>query len=217
MSDEKELKCDICGKTEGLFYKRCCSDCWMKRAVKAEKELAKYHKKDKPLLTSYIEAAMLNAEMERISSSECEYGEYYGTLPDCPGVWACELTPSDCSNTLRSVLGEMLSEVNNNIIIGKRFRSIRNKCGLTLQQIADYLEVDRGYISKCESGCQPFSVDIIERASNLFGCYIEHFMDDGMKYTPMFTFNEDTSIDDLNMVAHINLIYFNLIHKFSKE
>ena len=63
---------------------------------------------DKPLLTSYIEAAMSNAEMEKTSSSEYGYGEYYGTLPDCPGVWASELTRSECYNTLRSVLEEWI-------------------------------------------------------------------------------------------------------------
>lgn len=58
---------------------------------------------DKPLLTSYIEAAMINAEMEMMSN-----GEYYGYLPDCQGVWASESTPSDCYNTLRSVLEEWI-------------------------------------------------------------------------------------------------------------
>ena len=58
---------------------------------------------DKPLLTSYIEAAMINAEIEMMNN-----GEYYGHIPDCQGVWASESTPSDCYNTLRSVLEEWI-------------------------------------------------------------------------------------------------------------
>lgn len=58
---------------------------------------------DKPVLTSYIEAAMSNAKIEKMTN-----GEYFGELPDCPGVWASEITKSDCYNTLRSVLEEWI-------------------------------------------------------------------------------------------------------------
>ena len=54
--------------------------------------------------------------------------------------------------------------------VGKKFKELRNKSGLTQNQVADYLEVDQSYISKCEKDERQFSIDIIEKAAALFGC-----------------------------------------------
>ena len=104
----------------------------------------------------------------------------------------------------------MFSKVNNNVVIGKNFRNIRGKCGLTIRQIADYLNVEPGHIFLCEIGYQSFSTDIIERASNLFGCRTSYITENDAEYVPIFIFSKDTSIEELNAVAHINRIYLNL-------
>lgn len=103
-----------------------------------------------------------------------------------------------------------MGKMSNNTVVGKNFRNIRNKCGLTMRQVADHLNVEPAHIFLCEIGCQSFSADIIERASNLFGCRTSYITENDAEYVPIFIFSKDTSIEELNAVAHINRIYLNL-------
>ena len=57
-------------------------------------------------------------------------------------------------------------------IMGKKFKMLRERSGFTQSQLAEYLNVDQSYISKCEQNERQFSVDILEKTSNLFGCPI---------------------------------------------
>jgi predicted RNase H-like HicB family nuclease len=51
------------------------------------------------MLTTYIQAAMKRAKYEQL-----EDGQYYGEIPECPGVWADAPALEDCRNTLQEVL-----------------------------------------------------------------------------------------------------------------
>ena len=35
-------------------------------------------------------------------------------------------------------------------LVGKKFKVLREQCGFTQEQLAQYLNVDQSYISKCE-------------------------------------------------------------------
>jgi transcriptional regulator with XRE-family HTH domain len=97
-------------------------------------------------------------------------------------------------------------------LIGKRFNELRNRSGLTQSQIAEFLDVDQSYISKCEKNERQFSVDILEKAAELFGCTLEYFTDESSEFKPMPMALRARSVDveDLKTIAAINKIALNL-------
>ena len=97
-------------------------------------------------------------------------------------------------------------------LIGKRFNELRNRSGLTQSQIAEYLDVDQSYISKCEKNERQFSVEILEKAAALFGCPIEYFIDETSQFAPMPIALRAKSVttEDLETIAAINKIALNL-------
>lgn len=97
-------------------------------------------------------------------------------------------------------------------LAGKRFSELRIKSGLTQSQLAEYLQVDQSYISKCEKNERQFNIDILEKAANLFGCPVEYFTDKDCKYSPMpiALRAKSIKIEDLETIAAINKIALNL-------
>lgn len=97
-------------------------------------------------------------------------------------------------------------------LLGKRFNELRNRSGLIQSQIAEFLEVDQSYISKCEKNERQFSVDILEKAAELFGCTLEYFTDESSEFKPMPMALRASSVDveDLKTIAAINKIALNL-------
>jgi transcriptional regulator with XRE-family HTH domain len=97
-------------------------------------------------------------------------------------------------------------------LIGKRFNELRNRSGLTQSQIAEFLDVDQSYISKCEKNERQFSVDILEKAAELFGCTLEYFTDESseFKLMPMALRARSVDVEDLKTIAAINKIALNL-------
>jgi predicted RNase H-like HicB family nuclease len=61
-------------------------------------------KEERPMLTAYIEAAMRHARLEWLDDDR----EWYGHIPELPGVWATGPTEGDCLAELRSVLEDWL-------------------------------------------------------------------------------------------------------------
>lgn len=58
------------------------------------------------MLTDYIQAAMHRAKYEILEDD----GSFYGSIPDCQGVWANEETLEDCRTELQSVLEDWILE-----------------------------------------------------------------------------------------------------------
>lgn len=56
------------------------------------------------MLTEYIDAAMRCAHYELIADEH----PYYGSIPDCKGVWANKSTLEECRNILREVLEDWI-------------------------------------------------------------------------------------------------------------
>jgi len=55
------------------------------------------------MILEYIDKAMDKAEFKIL-----ENGKYFGSIPDCPGVWAEGDTLSKCNKELREVLEEWI-------------------------------------------------------------------------------------------------------------
>ncbi len=97
-------------------------------------------------------------------------------------------------------------------LAGKRFNDLRNMSGFTQSQIAEYLQVDQSYISKCEKNERQFSVDILEKAANLFGCSLDHFTNEDSDFSPLSIAlrAKSVTVEDLETIAAINKIALNL-------
>jgi len=55
------------------------------------------------MLLDYIQAALRHVELERM-----EDGRYFGTIPQCPGLWADGDSEEQCRINLRSVLEDWI-------------------------------------------------------------------------------------------------------------
>ncbi len=99
-----------------------------------------------------------------------------------------------------------------NEVIGKRFGELREKSGFTQSQIANYLQVDQSYISKCEKNERKFSIDILQKAANLFGCPVDYFTNEESNYSPLpiALRAESVEVEDLETIAAVNKIALNL-------
>ena len=100
----------------------------------------------------------------------------------------------------------------NSGLIGKRFCELRKKSGLTQSQIAHFLDVDQSYISKCEKNERQFSVDVLEKAAELFGCTVDCFGNESCEFeqTPMALRAKNITTEDLSSLAALNKIALNL-------
>lgn len=97
-------------------------------------------------------------------------------------------------------------------LIGERFQYLRKTSGLTQAQIAEYLGLDQSYISKYEKGERHLSVDVLEKAAQLFGCALEYFFDEDSEYCakPLAFRAEDIKSEDMSTIAAMNKIALNL-------
>ena len=55
------------------------------------------------MLVEFVEAAMDRAAYDKLDT-----GEYYGEIPECPGVWASETSLEKCRRELQEVLEDWL-------------------------------------------------------------------------------------------------------------
>ncbi len=95
-------------------------------------------------------------------------------------------------------------------LVGQRFYKLREKNGISKSNIASYLDVDQSYISKCENGERQFSVDILEKAADLFYCNISYFIDRDYEEIPTKFKANKINNGDLDMIAAINKIALNI-------
>lgn len=96
--------------------------------------------------------------------------------------------------------------------IGIKLKGLREQSGLTQGQLAEYLNVDQSFISKCEKNERQFSTDMLEKAGNLFGCGTEYFTNEENGYMPVsFALRANSiNLEDLETIAVINKLALNL-------
>lgn len=97
-------------------------------------------------------------------------------------------------------------------LIAKRFKELRSKNKYSQKLMADYLGVDQSYISKCEKGERNFSIDILEKAAELFGCDVGYFLNESSALVdmPLAFRSENLEADDLKTLATIRKIALNV-------
>ena len=97
-------------------------------------------------------------------------------------------------------------------LVAQRFSELLSRSGFTQSVIAEYLDVDQSYISKCEKGERQFSVDILDKAAELFGCSMDYFVNESSEFVqmPIALRAKNITVEDLNTIAAINKIALNL-------
>ena len=99
-----------------------------------------------------------------------------------------------------------------NSSIGNTMKKLREKSRLNQTQVARFLEVDQSNISKCESGERQFTVDMLEKLCNLYGCVLSEVVNEGASPDTLhFAFRtEAIEAEDLTAIADINKIALNI-------
>ena len=92
-------------------------------------------------------------------------------------------------------------------MLANRLKELREKNGLTQEQVANYLGVDQSLITRIEKGERNIQVSYLEALSSLYGCDLVNEDTDPIviKYRA-----KEINNDDLKMIARIKRIALNL-------
>ncbi len=63
------------------------------------------------------------------------------------------------------------------ILVGKRVKELRNKLGVSQEELADLAGLDRTYITSVESGRRNISIVNIEKLANALKVTLKEFFD----------------------------------------
>ena len=63
------------------------------------------------------------------------------------------------------------------ILVGKRVKELRNKLGISQEELADYAELDRTYITSVERGRRNISIVNIEKLASALKVSLKEFFD----------------------------------------
>lgn len=71
--------------------------------------------------------------------------------------------------------------MNENQIIGRNMKALREANSYTQEQVAAYLGINRSAYANYETGEREAPIDVLEKACNLFGCEMELLFDQDEK------------------------------------
>jgi len=95
--------------------------------------------------------------------------------------------------------------------IGDRLKKLREDSNYTQKQLADYLEITQGQLSKIESGNRNLNLSLLEKICSLYNCSEEYILLESDEYSiPKVAFRVSENFVDLNLVAKMNQIIANL-------
>ena len=95
--------------------------------------------------------------------------------------------------------------------LGEKIKSMRKNFGINQLQMAEYLGVDQSNISKCESGERNYTVSMLNKIADLFGCSLIELTSPVENNLVNFSFRaESITKEDLGAIAEINRIAINI-------
>ena len=94
----------------------------------------------------------------------------------------------------------------------EKFKDLRIESNYTQKQLSDFLDIDQTTLSKIESGERSISVSKAEKLALLYGYDLTSLKNNSSISSPVkFAFRaNEISGEDLNAIADINKIVFNL-------
>lgn len=98
-----------------------------------------------------------------------------------------------------------------NKTIGRKIKKLRKQAGLTQEKLAEYLGVDRSFISKAEKGERALTSVMLDRLATLFGVEVSAFCDPSCDIKPLNTAlcAKELTAEDLQVLADIHRIAMN--------
>ena len=95
--------------------------------------------------------------------------------------------------------------------IGDRLKKLREDSNYTQEQIAIYLGITQGQLSKIENGNRTLNLNLLDKISSLYSCSHEYILLKSDEYSiPKVAFRVSENFVDLNVVAKMNQIIENL-------
>ncbi|MBF4469211.1 MAG: helix-turn-helix domain-containing protein [Methanobrevibacter arboriphilus] len=95
--------------------------------------------------------------------------------------------------------------------VGARLKKLREDRGYKQDQLANYLGVDQGHISKIENGNRNLNLNLLDKLCSLYNCSSEYIVNgEGECSATKVAFRSSENSVDLNVVAKINQITSNL-------
>lgn len=95
--------------------------------------------------------------------------------------------------------------MNENAIIGRNLKALREANNYTQEQVASFLGIQRSAYSNYETGDREAPIEILEKASSLFGCEMELLFDPDQKAVKnmlVCAFRADNlSVEDMKEVS----------------
>lgn len=105
--------------------------------------------------------------------------------------------------------------MNTKLILGQNIKALREKMGLTQNDLADYVGVRREVISYYENGSRDIPLENLNKIADLFGIELADLMTDDAiirSANIAFAFRADSfGSDDLNSIAEFRKIVKNYI------
>lgn len=100
-------------------------------------------------------------------------------------------------------------------IIGSNLQAFRSRLGLTQDQIAEFLEVDRSLIAHYEKGTREVTYVHLKKLSNLFNIEVEDLLEENSALRELnfaFAFRADElGVTDLKSIAEFQRVVRNYL------
>ena len=97
------------------------------------------------------------------------------------------------------------------IKVGDRLKKLREDSNYTQEQIADYLGINQGQLSKIENGNRNLNLSLLDKICSLYNCSHEYILMESDEYDiPKVAFRNSENFVDLNLVAKMNKVIENL-------
>ncbi|BBL62787.1 hypothetical protein MARBORIA2_11190 [Methanobrevibacter arboriphilus] len=95
--------------------------------------------------------------------------------------------------------------------VGDKLRKLREDSKYTQSQLANYLGIDQGQLSKIENGTRNLNLSLLDKICSLYNCSHEYIINDsGECSITKVAFRNSENFVDLNVVAKINQVTNNL-------
>lgn len=97
--------------------------------------------------------------------------------------------------------------------IGQKLQEARKKAGLTQEQVADFLGINKILISYYENGTREISIATLQSLANLYGYTLNYFLSDDETNEPEVSFSfraDELEKEDLEVIAMANEFLINL-------
>lgn len=96
-------------------------------------------------------------------------------------------------------------------VVGRNIKKIRESMGINQEQLAEYLQIDQSFVSKCEKDERQFGTDALNKICNLFGISLPDLIEGKCDETIQFAFRANgIGNEDLQAISYLNKIVLNL-------